>query len=119
MAAQTPPSEDWTELLTDRIVTTVDTVRDKTTVQAVNVARAVVYGLLGVLVGITVLGLLLVFVMRGLHILVSLIPLAATPEMRRARAVWIVDLGLGIIFTLSGVVLLRKARRAASADSNG
>jgi hypothetical protein len=99
--APRPPAghRDWTEQVADRIEAVVETVRDKTTVPITKVARAVVYGLVAGVLGVTALVLLVVAVFR-LHVY-----LPFGPEGRR---VWISYLGTGAIFLLIGLFLWHK-----------
>jgi hypothetical protein len=92
---------NWAPDLADQITTFVGNVRDKTTNNAIKAARAIVFGLLAAILGLTALVLLLIFLTRGLQALIDLLT-------SWERAVWISYLGLGGIFTLAGMFLMTK-----------
>ena len=93
---------DWHVRATDKIVSTVDTVRVKTSGPAIKVSRAVVFGLLG---GFIALIALIVFLIGTVRLLNNILP----------KDVWLVYLILGSLFLLIGAFLWSKRpRRAAS-----
>ena len=100
-----PPSSmvpaEWPKQAADTVVDTIAKVRDKTTKPALVASRALVYGIVIAVVGsvAAVLGLLLVIR------LLSYLP----------GDIWTVYAGLFAVFTLLGIVLLRKANRPAEA----
>ena len=95
-----PP--DWHLKATDRIVSTVDQVRVKTSGPAIKVSRAVVFGLLGALLAVVALIVFLIGIVRLLNILLP-------------QDVWLVYMILGGVFCLAGFFLWSKRpRRAAS-----
>ena len=71
---------NWAPDLADTVERVVGTVREKTTDNAVKAARAIVFGLLGAVLGITALILLVIILTRGLQ---SLLDLAVTWGQRR------------------------------------
>jgi multisubunit Na+/H+ antiporter MnhB subunit len=77
-------------------------VRDKTTVPVHKAARAVVYGLIGVVVGTITLVLLVVAIFR-LHVYIP----AGENE---GRKVWIAYVAVGAIFVLLGGLLWRRRK---------
>jgi hypothetical protein len=101
--APQPPKAgpDWTTNVADRIESVVTTVREKTTVPIQKVARAVVFGLIGAVVGSVALVLLVVALFR-LHIYI--------PGHKEGRKVWIADVGVGAIFVLLGGLLWRRRK---------
>lgn len=109
MAAPTPgpsgpPSSngvipaEWPAQAADTIVDVIDKVRDKTTRPALTAARAVVYGLLGAIVGTAAAILALVLVIRLYD---NYVP----------GNVWPLYAALGLIFLAVGVLLLQRANR--------
>ena len=93
-----PSGGDWPAQAADAVVRVVAAVRSKTTDPLVTVARALVYGLLAVLVGGAAIVLLVAGLVRGLDVAIP-------------GRVWSTYLVVGGIFTLGGVFLLRKAGR--------
>lgn len=69
---QAPPGgipglpEDWPRQATDRIVTVIDGVRAKTTGPAITISRAIVYGLVALVLALVALPLLLIGLTRFL-----------------------------------------------------
>jgi uncharacterized membrane protein len=91
---------NWATEVTDRIVTFIDQVRSQTTTKVVYAARAAVFGILGVMLGLFIVVLVLIAALRGLQ---SLLELATTWE----RAVYLSYLILGAILSIAGLVLFR------------
>lgn len=95
-----PP--DWHVLATDKIVSTVDTVRVKTSGPAIKVSRSVVFGLMGAMISLIALIIVLIGTVRLLD---EVLP----------KDVWLVYLILGGVFLGAGALLWSKRpRRAAS-----
>ncbi len=92
----------WTEQATDLIVSTVDTVRDKTTGPAITASRAVVYGTFALLVASVALVLGLVATIR---LLTAYIP---------GNRVWVSYLITGVPLCVAGLVLWSKATKRPS-----
>jgi hypothetical protein len=92
-----PAAPDWTTQAADTVEKVVGAVRDRTTVPLTTVARAVVYGLLAAFLGLATLVLVVVALVRAVDVY--------TGDGR----VWIAHAALGGIFTLLGLLLLRKA----------
>lgn len=92
-----PPDapQDWTVQVADTIESVVGSIRDKTTVPAETVARALVYGILVGVMGATALVLLTVGTVRLLD---------------NWLRIWAVYAILGGLFTLLGLFLWRKRR---------
>ena len=91
----------WARQLADTIERVVGNVRDKTTDNIVLAARAIVFGLLGAMLGIVAITLVLVGLTRGIQ---ALLDLAFTPE----RAVYLSYFVVGGICCLLGWFLMRK-----------
>lgn len=92
---------NWATDLTEQITTFIGNVRDKTTNNAIKVVRGVVFGLMGLLLGMVAIVLLLIIVTRGLQALLDLL-------MARDMAVYISYFIVGGILTLAGVFLMTK-----------
>ena len=88
---------DWTVQAADTVERVVGSIRDKTSVPLVTVARALVYGLLAAVMALTVL------------VLVSIALVRAVDELTGEGNVWIAHLAVGGIFTAAGGFLLAKA----------
>lgn len=90
-------SPDWTTQAADTIESVVGSIRDKTTVPLETVARALVYGIVIATMAIVAMVVLVIIAIRAL----TYIP---------GAKVWMVDSGLGLIFSLIGLWLWRKRR---------
>lgn len=101
-------SADWPARAADTIVTVVGSVRDRTTGPAINASRAVVYGTLAAILGLTALVLLCIVLLRG--VVLGIDGLLGVLDIERSgRAVWIAYLLLGGVFSSGGWTLWRKA----------
>ncbi|MGA7759655.1 MAG: hypothetical protein WBL31_03650 [Ilumatobacteraceae bacterium] len=107
MPANPLTDPNWASETTDTLVSYIDLVRSKTTQNVVYAARAVVFGLIAVIVGTFALVILFVMLMRGLQ---ALLELATTWE----RAVYLSYLIVGAVFTIAGIVLFKKRNAAVS-----
>ncbi len=94
-ASVPPPTPEWATGALDKLDDLVEKVRSNTTERLVKVARLVVYGLFGAIMGITAATLA---VIAGVRALDELIP----------GPVWSVYLPLGAIFTAAGAFLWSK-----------
>jgi hypothetical protein len=92
---------NWAPDLADTVERVVGTVREKTTDNVVKAARAIVFGLLGAVLGITAVVLLVIIFTRALQ---ELLDLAVT----QARAVYLSYFIIGGICCLLGVLLMMK-----------
>ncbi len=99
--------ENWAPELADQITDFIGNIRDKTTNNAIKLARGLVFGLLALLLGVVALVLLLIGATRGLQ---ALIDLGTSWE----RAVYVSYFVVGGILTLAGLFLMGKR---TSADS--
>lgn len=100
------PSQ-WTAEAADRIVATVDTVKSKTTVPVVSIARALAYGLIFAVVGVAAVVVLLVGGLRLLDVYVGNAPGLRKP----GRSVYVVYLVVGMLCSLIGFWLMSKGRK--------
>ena len=112
MAAPIPPTRgtsgpqgvipaEWPAQAADTIVETIAKVRDRTTKPAITAARAVVYGLIVVIVGTIAAVLTVILVFRVLSYLPG--------------PMWTVYAVFAVVFSVAGFVLLHKANRPAEA----
>lgn len=92
---------NWATDVTEQITTLVGTVRDKTTNNAIKVVRGVVFGLLGLLLGIVALTLVLIIATRGLQALLDW-------PLERDKAVYLSYFIVGGILTIAGLLLMSK-----------
>ncbi|MEO7557311.1 MAG: hypothetical protein ABIV94_11980 [Acidimicrobiales bacterium] len=102
-------TDDWPAQATDAIVKVVGTAHDKVTGPLTTVARALAYGLLATVLGLTAL---VVFVALLGRLLDVYLPDAVFGE----EHMWAAYLVVGLLFTGLGLVLFRKARRAPEPD---
>ncbi len=93
---------DWTVPVADRIESVVDTVRDKTTVPATQVARGIVYGIVVLVLALVILVLLIIGLMRVLYVYLPIHPLA--------RRIWVADAIVSAIFLGAGALVWRLRR---------
>ena len=107
MPANPLTDPNWATETTDTVVTFIDTVRSKTTQNIVYAARAVVFGLIALIVGVFAVVLLVIGLTRAVQ---SLLELTTT----WARAVYLSYLIVGALFCLVSVVLFKKRNTAAS-----
>ncbi len=98
---------DWPQQATSRVVDAVDTVRSKTAGPAIRVSRAVVYGLVALILGLLAIPLLIVGATRGA---ISLIDLSVGHD----NAVWITYAGFGTFFCALGLLLWSRRPRGAA-----
>jgi hypothetical protein len=93
---------DWTAPVADRIESVVDTVRDKTTVPATQVARGIVYGIVVLVLALVILVLVIIGLMRVLYVYLPIHPLA--------RRIWVADAIVSAIFLGAGALVWRLRR---------
>ena len=91
---------EWPAQAADAVVETISKVRDTTTKPALVASRALVYGIIAAVVGSVAAVLLLVVLIRVLN---NYLP----------GQIWTVYLGLALVFSIPGIVLLRKAHQPA------
>ena len=92
---------NWAPDLADQIADFIGNIRDRTTNNAIKVARGIVFGLLGAILGAVALVLLIIAGTRGLK---ELYDLWTSTDV----AVYLSYFTLGGIFTLLGVFLMMK-----------
>lgn len=92
---------NWAADLADTIERVVGNVRDKTTKPLVIATRGVVYGLLAGILGVAGIVLLLALLTRGLQAILDL-------PLRRSASVYLSYLIVGGLFSLGGMLVLRK-----------
>lgn len=89
---------EWPKQAADTVVDTISKVRDKTTKPAIVASRALVYGIIISVVGTVAVVVLMVGLIRVLN---NYLP----------GEIWTVYLGLGVVFSVIGVALIRKANK--------
>lgn len=99
MAGNPLTDPNWAADVTDKIVDTVDKVRDRTTKPIVFLARGLVFGLLSAFLGVTAVALLLIGVSR------ALINVVEWP-LDHDTAVWVSYVILGSILCLGGAACM-------------
>ena len=92
---------NWASEVTDQITSLVGTVRDKTTNNAIVAARAVVFGLLGLILGLVLVTLLLVLLTRLIQAILS-------NWIDWETAVYVSYFIIGGLLTLGGTFLMTK-----------
>jgi hypothetical protein len=93
--APPPTSEDWADQAADAVVSVVDAVRDKTTGPVLTVARAIVYGIIGLFAALVALVLVTVALVRFTDVYLP-------------GEVWAAHLLIGAIFIVGGLLVWRK-----------
>ena len=93
--APTPASDDWAGQAADTVINVVDAVREKTTGPILTVARAIVYGLIGLFAVIVALIVVTIALVRFVNVYLP-------------GDVWAAHLLIGTIFTLAGLLVWRK-----------
>lgn len=101
MASNPLTDPNWAAEVTRTIVSTVDKVRDRTTTPIVMIARGLVFGLLGGMLGTMAFVLLLVGISRGL------INFLEWP-LDHDSAVWVAHAILGGSLVLAGSICMAK-----------
>ena len=99
-----PGGNDWSVQAADTIERVVGAIRDKTSVPLITVVRALVYGLLVAVMGITMVVFLTVAAVRLVNVVLE---------------VWATYLLIGGIFTALGLFLLRKATSDKESRESG
>jgi hypothetical protein len=98
---------NWADEMTDTVVRTVETVRERTTVPVIYAARGVVFGIIAAFLGVFALVLVLIGLLRGIESLLDLV-------VSRERAVYLSYLIVGALLSAVGFVLFRKRNAAAT-----
>jgi len=97
--------DGWVGTVTERIVSTVDGVRTKTTAPIEKVGRVIIWGLLIATAGVSLLIALLIGVLRLIYEAVGNIP---GINGRQGRSVWIIDILFGVALILLGLLVIKK-----------
>jgi len=92
---------DWPQQATGRVVDLVDDVRTKTSGPAIRISRAIVYGLVAVILLLVALPLFLVGITRLLNYAIP-------------GDVYWVYLGIGVVFTLVGLLVWSQRPKGAA-----
>jgi hypothetical protein len=92
---------NWAPDLTERITTFIGDIRDKTTNNAIKVVRGVVFGLLGLFLGMVAIVLMVIIGTRALQSLLDI-------WFEWDKAVYLSYFILGGILTLVGMLLMAK-----------
>jgi uncharacterized protein YacL len=101
MPANPLTDPNWANEVTDQITSLVGTVRDKTTNNAIVAVRAVVFGLLGLILGLVLVTLLLVFLTRLIQAILS-------NWIDWDTSVYVSYFIIGGLLTLTGAFLMTK-----------
>ena len=100
--------EGWVGTVTEKIVSTVDKVRSKTTTPVEKIGRAVVWGLLIATAGTALLVALMAGVLRLLYEAAGRMPGISG---RPGRSVWVIDMLIGLVLILFGLMLIRRGTK--------
>ena len=95
---------NWATDISDQIINLVGNVRDKTTLNAIKVVRGVVFGLLGMFLGLVTIALLLIATTRGLQSFLD-----KFGGMDWDTAVYVSYFIVGGILTLGGLFAMLKS----------
>jgi hypothetical protein len=98
---------NWAASTTEKIVDVVDAVRLQTTDRIVVAARALVFGIIIVLLGGIAVVIVMIGIIRGLIELFDLV-------VDRPQAVYLTYFLIGTAFAVAGLVLFRKRRPVTS-----
>ena len=101
-----PGGSDWSVQAADSIERVVGAIRDKTSGPLTTVARALVFGLLAAVMGLTTLVFLTIAAVRVVNIVLP-------------GEVWTAYLLIGGIFTAVGLFVLGRATSATTSRENG
>lgn len=97
---------NWADEMTDTVVRTVDTVRERTTVPVIYAARGLVFGITAAFLGLFAFVILVIGLLRGIQ---ALLELAVDWD----QAVYLSYLIVGALFCIVGFILFRKRNAAA------
>ncbi len=105
--------EGWVTTVADKIVSTVDGVRAKTTTPLEKVGRAVIWGLMIATAGAALVVALTIGVLRLFYEAAGRIPGISG---REGRSVWIIDVLIGVVLILFGLLLIRRGTKPQHED---
>ena len=91
----------WAPKLADTIERVVGSLRDKTTKRVLTAYRGIVFGLVAVFAGSFALVLLIIGMFRGVQALLDI-------GLDHHNSVWVSYLGVGALFTLGGLIAMKK-----------
>ena len=92
---------NWAPKLADTIERVVGSLRDKTTGRVLTAYRGIVFGLVAVFAASFALVLLIIGLFRGVQALLDI-------GLDHHNSVWISYLGVGALFSLGGLVAMKK-----------
>jgi hypothetical protein len=92
---------DWAPKLADTIVRIVGGIRDKTTAKVLTACRAIIFGLIAAFGGAVAIVLLIIAMFRGVQALLDI-------GLDHHNSVWVSYLALGALFTVAGLIAMRK-----------
>ncbi|MDA2944995.1 MAG: hypothetical protein O2925_08520 [Actinomycetota bacterium] len=98
--------DNWADNTVERVDRIVGVVRDRVTNNAVKAVRAVVFGLIGLLLGIALAIVGMIMVTRGLQSLVSLF--TGNADIGHSRSVYVSYLIVGGLLLLGGGMCMRR-----------
>lgn len=98
---------NWATEVTEQITTFIGNVRDKTTNNAIKVVRGVVFGLLGLFLGLVAIVLLLILLTRALQSLLDIF-------VEWDKAVYLSYFVVGGILTVLGLLFMSKRHDTAA-----
>ena len=101
MAGNPLNDPNWAADMTETIVSTVDKIRDRTTTPIVMIARGLVFGLLGGILGLAAFIFFLIGLSRGLINLIEW-------PLDHDTAVWVSHALLGSVLVLGGWICMAK-----------
>lgn len=96
---------EWPAQAADTVVDVIGKVRDKTTRPIQVAARALVYGLVAAVVA-------------GIALVLALVVLIRVLDNYVPGPVWYIYLALSVVFTIAGIVLIRKANQPGVTDAS-
>lgn len=100
--------EGWVGTVTEKIVSTVDKVRSKTTTPVEKIGSAIVWGLLIATAGTALVVALMAGVLRLLYEAAGRMPGISG---RPGRSVWVIDMLIGLVLILFGLMLIRRGTK--------
>ncbi len=105
--------DGWVATVTNKIVSTVDGVRAKTTTPIEKVGRGVIWGLLIATAGTALLVLFVVGALRLAYEVTGRIPGISG---REGRSVWMIDMVLGVVLIGLGLTFINKGTKPHARD---
>lgn len=112
MAGSPLSDPSWSASAADTVVRVVGEVRNRTTRPLVIAARGLVFGIVAVFGGLTMLALSVILLTRLLQALLAW-------PLDDVRAVWVSYLVLGAVFLLAGSIAMAQRHRHAGPEDAG